>query len=71
MFPLCSVRHLRQVCSRILAGGTRAPMPDIAVGQKVVVGPARGIRIAEQGKLARESTTYLFHADEIWASCEE
>jgi co-chaperonin GroES (HSP10) len=49
--------------------GNRAPMPDIKVGQKVVVGPKAGIRIQLKDKPLRESTIFLFKAEEIWAVC--
>ena len=49
--------------------GSRAPMPDIAEGQKVVVGPSLGTRLQEEGRPLRESTLFLFEAEEIWAVC--
>ena len=44
-------------------------MPDIKVWQKVVVGPKAGIRIQLKDKPLRESTIFLFKAEEIWAVC--
>ena len=53
----------------LTTNGNRAPMPDIMVGQKVVVGPKAGIRIQLKDKPLRESTIFLFKAEEIWAVC--
>ena len=50
--------------------GARAPMPDISVGQKVLVSPAVGTRLQEEGKSMRDSTHFLFTAEEIWAAIE-
>ena len=49
--------------------GARAPMPSLASGQKVVVAPTAGTRIPLDGRPLRESTIFLFKAEDIWASC--
>jgi len=53
----------------IASNGSPMPMPDFTVGQKVVVGPSAGNRLQAEGKSVQESTTFLFHADEIWGTC--
>lgn len=53
----------------IASNGSPMPMPDFTVGQKVVVGPSNGNRLQAEGKTVQESTTFLFHADEIWGTC--
>ena len=55
----------------ITKSGDTAPMPPLSVGQKVVVAPTAGMRIQEEGKLLRDSTLFLFEAQDIWASCED
>ena len=49
--------------------GEYASMPAISTGQKVVVAPTAGVRVPLEGRPLRESTIFLFKADEIWAMC--
>ena len=50
-------------------GEARSPMPDVKVGQKIIVSPTAGIRLQQEGKTVRESTMFLFEARDIWAVC--
>lgn len=46
-------------------GVTRIAMPDIQVGQKVIVGPAKGERVELYGQSLQESTHFLFTPEEV------
>jgi co-chaperonin GroES (HSP10) len=56
---------------RTAGDGTTIPMPDLKVGQKIVVGPAKGKRVKLDGQLESEATLFLFTPDEIWGPCSE
>ena len=51
---------------RLAADGvSRISMPDIQVGQKVIVGPAKGERVELYGQSLQESTHFLFTPEEV------
>lgn len=55
---------------RVSEDGTKIPMPDLKVGQKIVVGPSKGEQLKLENVADSESTLFLFRPDEIWGPCE-
>ena len=50
---------------RLAPDGSRIPMPPISVGQKVIVGPAKGERVELYGQSLQESSLFLFTPEEV------
>ena len=48
----------------------RLPMPDLRVGQEVLIATATGVRVEEEGKPLRESTLHLFKPNEVWCKVD-
>lgn len=50
---------------RLAKDGSRVPMPPLEIGQKVVVGPAKGERVELFGQSLQDSTHFLFTPEEV------
>jgi len=64
--PLRSGTVLAVGPGREAEDGTVVGMPNIKVGQTVMIAPTGGVKVEPEGRQDIETTVYLFKADEIW-----
>lgn len=53
---------------KLAKDGSRVPMPSVEVGQSVIIGPNKGIKIQEEGKILNDCSYFLCKAEDIWTA---